>query len=238
VTPVTVLITGANRGIGLEHARHFAARRFQVLACCRQPAEATELETVRRRFPDQVQVLALDVTDEVDVMRLAATLANTPIDILINNAGTYGPEGAPDGMAYQGLGTMDYGIWRQILEVNLLAPFRLTAALAASLRAGQRKLVVMMSSDLGSIANNTQGHSHAYRTSKAGLNMLTRGIAAEWQDLIIVSMAPGWCRTDLGGEAAVLDPADSVRDQQATFDRLTMDHSGTFIDRFGANVPW
>jgi NAD(P)-dependent dehydrogenase (short-subunit alcohol dehydrogenase family) len=96
----------------------------------------------------------------------------------------------------------------------------------------------MLSSDLGSIGNNRLGHSHAYRTSKAGLNMLTKGIANEWRDLIVVSMAPGWCKTELGGEEAEIDPVDSVRAQLQTFTTLNAGHSGQFLDRFGARVAW
>jgi len=234
----TVLITGANRGIGLEHARQYAVAGWQVLACARRPDQATALLALAKEFPDQLKLLGLDVTDFAAVDALAAELANTRIDVLLNNAGTFGPQGAPEGLAYQSLANMDYDIWRQMLEVNLLAPFRVAVALAGSLRLAERPLLVMMSSDLGSIANNSQGQSHAYRSSKAGLNMLTKGMAVEWQDFIVIAMAPGWCRTDLGGPDAVIDPVDSVRDQQNTFARLGAADSGRFIDRFGSAVDW
>ena len=234
----SVLITGANRGLGLEHARQYAAAGWRVLACARRPDAATELGSLQQEYPGTVSLHALDVTDAGAVEQLAATLAGEPLDILINNAGTFGPQGAPEGLAYQSLDNMDYDIWRQMLEVNLLAPFRLSVALAGSLRLADRPLLAMMSSDLGSITNNAQGNGHAYRTSKAGLNMLTRGIAVEWREIIVVSMAPGWCRTDLGGPDAVVDPVDSVREQQQTFARLTKADSGRFIDRYGETVAW
>jgi NAD(P)-dependent dehydrogenase (short-subunit alcohol dehydrogenase family) len=234
----TVLITGANRGLGLEHSRQFAERGWRVLACARNPDSAAELRALQRAFPARVQLLHLDVTSEGSVKELVRELNGTPIDILLNNAGTYGPMGAPEGMVYQSLASMDYAIWREILEINLLAPFRITVALAPNVRAGQRHVVVMMTSDLGSISNNTLGGSHAYRTSKAGLNMLTKGIANEWRDLIVISMAPGWCQTDLGGTSAPIDPVDSVREQQRVFDSLTAEHSGLCLDRFGKPVAW
>ena len=173
----TVLITGANRGLGLEHSRQFAERGWRVLACARNPDSAAELRALQQAFPARVQLLHLDVTSEGSVKELVRELNGTPIDILLNNAGTYGPLGAPEGMVYQSLASMDYAIWREILEINLLAPFRITVALAPNVRAGQRHVVVMMTSDLGSISNNTLGGSHAYRTSKAGLHILTKGIA-------------------------------------------------------------
>lgn len=234
----TVLITGANRGIGLAHASRYAERDWNVLACARGPVASGPLAELADHHGDRVRILDLDVTREEQVGRLARDLEGVSLDILINNAGTFGPAGAPEGMAYQSLARMDYGIWRQILEVNLLAPFRLTVALLPNLRAAARPLVVMMSSDLGSIANNRQGQSHAYRSSKAGLNMLARGMAMELQDVIVIALAPGWCRTDLGGDEAELDPVESVAAQQATFDRLTPGDSGRFLDRHGAAVPW
>jgi NAD(P)-dependent dehydrogenase (short-subunit alcohol dehydrogenase family) len=234
----TVLITGANRGLGLEHSRQFARRGWQVLACARDPEQAIELHELEQACPGRVELLPLDVTSDASVAELVSRLDGRSIDILLNNAGTYGPLGAPDGMVYQSLASMDYAIWREILEINLLAPFRMTVALAPNVRASQRRIVVMMTSDLGSISSNTLGGSHAYRTSKAGLNMLTKGIANEWRDLVVISMAPGWCQTDLGGTSAPIDPVDSVREQQLVFDQLTAEHSGICLDRFGEPVAW
>jgi len=234
----TVLVTGANRGLGLEYCRQLVASGWRVFAGTRDPDRATDLRYLARDHPELVRVLRLDVVNDTDVQALAEQLRGEPLDMLINNAGTFGPEGSPGGMRYQSLAHMDYEIWRYILEVNLLAPFRVTVALAESLRLASRPVVVMLSSDLGSIGNNRLGQSHAYRTSKAGLNMLTKGIANEWQDLITVAMAPGWCKTELGGEGAEIDPADSVRAQLQTFAALTAAQNGLFIDRFGAPVAW
>lgn len=234
----TVLVTGASRGIGFEHARQFAASGWQVLAAVRSPGSATALAALAQEMPGAVEIVDLLVEDEESVAELARRLAGRTIDVLINNAGTFGPRGAPEGAAYQGVEHMDYDIWRRILEVNLLAPFRISTALVKSLRRAQRPLNVMMSSDLGSIANNRMGQSYAYRTSKAGLNMIAKGMSVDWKDIITVAMAPGWCRTELGGDVAPIDPADSVRDQQQAFGRLTLADSGRFIDRFGQDVAW
>ena len=234
----TALVTGANRGLGLEYCRQLAAGGWRVFATVREPSRTGGLERVAVEYPGRITVVGLDVVSETGTDELVRRLEHVAIHLLINNAGTFGPEGAPGGMRYQSLASMDYGIWRQILEVNLLAPFRLTAALAPSLRLSAHPVVVMLSSDLGSIANNRLGQAHAYRTSKAALNMLTKGIANEWRDVIIISMAPGWCKTDLGGEGAQVEPADSVRAQLLTFEGLNAGHSGQFLDRFGAPVAW
>lgn len=234
----TVLVTGASRGIGLEHCMQYAQRGWQVIACARDPAGAPDLAALAGRHPGRVRLARLDVTAPAQVTALAESLAGAPLDIVINNAGSYGPLGAPAGMAYQGIENMDYAIWREILEVNLLGAFRVAVALQRGLRAGRRRLLVMMSSDLGSIENNRTGQSYAYRSSKAALNMVTRGLAAEWPDIAVVAIAPGWTRTTLGGVAAPLSVAETVADQQALFERLTLAQSGSFLDRFGRPVPW
>jgi NAD(P)-dependent dehydrogenase (short-subunit alcohol dehydrogenase family) len=233
----TVLITGANRGLGLEHARRYAQKGWRVIAGARDPASAVELQRIAATHP-QSRVLSLDVTDHDAVDRAAASLQDTAVDLLLNNAGSYGPQGAPAGMAYQSLTSMDYSIWRDMLEVNLLGAFKVAVAFRDRLAAAERPLLVMMSSGLGSITHNQQGHSYAYRSSKAGLNMLARGMAAEWPDIIVVAMAPGWSRTDLGGPNAPISAGESVAAQQATFDRLSLQDSGRYIDRAGDPVPW
>lgn len=238
MTSSSVLITGANRGLGLEHARRYLARGYRVFAGVRDPGRASAL-TLLPAAPGQLTVIALDVTADTSVAAAAAALRGTVLDVLVNNAGTYGPVGwSAQAKVTQAAGGMDYGLWRQILEVNLLGAFRVAEAFGAGLAAGTRPLHVLMSSDLGSITNNRVGQSHAYRSSKAALNMICKGLAIEWPAVITIAMAPGWCRTALGGDEAPIDPADSVAAQQETFERLTLADSGRFIDRFGATVPW
>ena len=133
---------------------------------------------------------------------------------------------------------MDYVIWRELLEINLLAPFKMAVALRPNLAASEQGLLVMMSTGLASITENLRGGAYAYRSSKVGLNILARGMAAEWRDLIVIAMSPGWCRTDLGGPDAPIDPVDSVRSQQALFARLGPADSGRFVDMDGEAVPW
>ena len=232
-----VLITGANRGIGLEHVCQYAKKGWRVYACARTPDSATALQEKAAAYPELISLHKLDVTDHAAVDALAQELQGVAIDVLLNNAGTFGPQGAPEGMAYQSLTNMDYDIWRTMLEVNTLAPFKVATAFHDHVAASERKLLVMMSSGLGSITDN-QGSSYAYRASKAGLNIITKGMAAEWEDIIVVAMAPGWCRTDLGGALAEIDPADSVRDQQDTYARLSPADSGRYIDMNGETVNW
>ncbi|MEL7029528.1 MAG: SDR family oxidoreductase [Pseudomonadota bacterium] len=236
----TVLITGASRGLGLEHARQFAARGFRVVATCRSRDAPGALGDVARAHGDDVEILDYEAGDLASADRVAAALGGTPIDILINNAGIYGAANFVDGMEAQSLGSIDYENWRNVLQVNLLAPMRLTEALIENIAASERRIVAMMSSDLGSIENNRMGQSYAYRSSKAALNMMTKGLSVNLKErgVIAVSLAPGWCRTDLGGDIAEIDPADSVRGQQAVLDQLTLDDTGRFINWMGQDTPW
>ena len=228
------LITGANRGLGLEYVRQYLDKGWSVIACTRKP-DAPELQSLAG---DRLLIRALDVTDHGAVDALAAELDGRAIDVLVNNAGTSGPKGFPECSEYSGLDNTDYEIWRQILEINLLGAFKVATAFRDHVSASERKVIVNLSSDLGSVAQNTQGNLYNYRSSKAGLNIVTKGMGNEWPDVISIAMAPGWCTTELGGQGAEIDPADSVRDQIRMIDTLTPGHSGRFLNRFGDEVPW
>jgi NAD(P)-dependent dehydrogenase (short-subunit alcohol dehydrogenase family) len=230
----TVMITGANRGLGLEFTRQYLEQGWRVIACTRQPGA----EVLRSLDCDRLSIRELDVTDHTAVDELAEALRDEPIDVLINNAGTSGPQGFPECSAYSGLDNTDYEIWRRILEINLLGAFKVATAFYDHVAKSERRVLINMSSDLGSVTQNTQGDLYNYRSSKAGLNIVTKGFGNEWPDIISIAMAPGWCQTELGGTGAEIDPVDSVRDQIKTINALTREHSGTFINRFGESVPW
>jgi NAD(P)-dependent dehydrogenase (short-subunit alcohol dehydrogenase family) len=230
----TALITGANRGLGLEFARQYIEQGWHVIACTRKP-EAPELHLLNQ---DQRSIHELEVTDHDAVDELAAAFADVPIDVLINNAGTTGPKGAPECMEYSGVDNMDYDIWRDTLEVNLLGAFKVATAFREHLASAENGILLNMSSDLGSMEQNTMGNMYSYRCSKTALNMVTKGLANDCPEFITVSMAPGWCRTELGGVGAEIDPDESVADQIRAIANITQDQSGTFIDRFGQPVAW
>ena len=230
----SVLITGANRGLGLEYARQYNQLGWDVIACTRKP-DSPELRELNQQ---QLRIFMLDVTDHAAIDELSAKLSELAIDILINNAGTTGPRGAPECMEYSGVDNMDYAIWRETLEVNLLGAFKVATAFRPNLASADKGILVNMSSDLGSMTQNTMGNMYSYRSSKTALNMLTKGFANDCPEFITLSMAPGWCRTELGGMDAEIDPAESVADQINTLAKITQDQSGSFIDRFGKPVPW
>lgn len=231
------MITGANRGLGFEYTRQLLERGWDVIACARR-TQSSEFDELAERFGQRLRVRELDVTNHAAIDGLAEELAGEPIDLLINNAGTTGPKGTPECMEYQGLANMDYAIWRDIFEVNVLGLFKVATAFKLNLAASDRGLLINLSSDLGSCAQNTQGNMHSYRASKAAVNIINKGMSIEWPDVICIAMAPGWCRTELGGDAAEIAPDDSVAAQLDTFDKLTADDSGRFINRFGDPVPY
>ena len=234
----TVMVTGANRGIGYEHVAQYARKQWNVIACARQPEKAIELLQLQDKYGANFIIEELEVTNHKQVDDLSQKHSNTTIDILINNAGTGGPEGMPGAMDYQKIDNMDYQIWRDILEVNLLAPFKVATSFHKQISISDKKTLIMMSSDLGSVSQNTFGGLYSYRASKSALNIVAKGMSNEWKDIIVVTLAPGWCRTYLGGAEAEIDPMDSVEDQQKMFESLTESDSGKFLDRFGNEVPW
>lgn len=233
----TALVTGANRGLGYEYARQLLERGWDVIACTRK-REAAALLELAERFGARLRICELDVTDHAAVDRLADELRERPLDLLVNNAGTTGPKGTPECMEYQGLANMDYEIWRDIFEVNVLGLFKVATAFHPHLASADRGLLVNLSSDLGSAAQNTQGNVYSYRASKAAVNIITKGMGNEWRDVISVAMAPGWCKTELGGVGAEIPPEESVAAQLDIFDTLTLEDTGRYINRFGETVPY
>jgi len=221
-----VLITGANRGIGLEFARQYGEAGWQVIGTARKPETATDLRELGAR------VLQLDVTDANSVARLAADLQGQPIDLLINNAGILVNQNV--------LSESDIDAAERTLDVNVLGPMRVTRALLPNLEAGQQKIIVNMSSGLGSIAGNDSGGFYGYRESKAALNMFTRSLGAEKRDegFIVVAMDPGWVQTDMGGPNATLTVAQSVGGMRKVIGSLGAEDTGTYRSHSGTVVPW
>ena len=145
----TVLVTGANRGLGFEHVKQYAEKGWNVIACARNPEKADDLQALKIKYEKHFTIEQLEVIDHPKIEDLAEKYKSTPIDILLNNAGTTGPMGVPGAMEYQKIDSMDYQIWRDILEVNLLSPFKIATAFKEHVSKSEKKILVMMSSDLG-----------------------------------------------------------------------------------------
>lgn len=222
----TILVTGANRGLGLEFAKQLAARGDRVVATVRRADQEAVLRGVAAR------VILADVTSAAGIETMARDLAGETIDVLINNAGVSSESAT---LAKTTPEEMD-----RVFRVNSTAPLMVTRAALPALRAGGRKLVVNISSQLASIANNTGGSSYAYRASKCALNMLTTCLANEFraEGLTFVAMHPGWVKTDMGGPNAPMTPPESVAWMIRTIDGLSLAQSGTFLNYDGKPLPW
>jgi NAD(P)-dependent dehydrogenase (short-subunit alcohol dehydrogenase family) len=223
----TVVITGANRGLGLEFARQYKAAGWKVIGTARTPEKAKDLEALG------VRVMQLDVADAESVAALAKALEGEPVDLLINNAGMANR----DGMDFE---TLDFDAVERVLAVNTIGPMRVTRALLPNLRAGNGKQIVHITSGLGSIEENTGGGYYGYRESKAALNMFNRSLAWNTKDegFTCVVMSPGWVRTDMGGPEANLSPEESITGMRKVIDGLTPDSTGTFQSWDGTIRAW
>lgn len=228
----TVFITGANRGLGLEFARQYAADGWEVLAACRDPERAGALRGAAGPG-GRIEVPKLDVADDDQTRRLAGLLGGRPIDLVINNAGVGGGD-------RQRLSGIDFDAWLRTLAVNALGPLRVTQALLPNVRAGRGRRIVAITSGMGSIANNTSGGSYAYRTSKAALNAAFKSLAIDLRDdgIAVAVLSPGWVRTDMGGPGARLSPAESVADLRRVIESLDLAGSGGFYNHDGSPLPW
>jgi len=234
----TILITGANKGLGLGFATRYAHDGWRVLAACRRPHAATALNALAQTH--DVQVHALDVTDHPTIDALADTLKAEPIDLLLNNAAVQG--GHP-----QKFGHTDYAAWDLAFQTNVMGVMKMCEAFAPHLERGDKKLIVNVSSRTSSIANktkadpdNTKGELHQYRSTKTALNMVSRCMAWELQPrgIAVVLLGPGWVRTDLGGPNARLSVDEAIAACVPTINALTMADTGQFRGHDGSVVPW
>jgi NAD(P)-dependent dehydrogenase (short-subunit alcohol dehydrogenase family) len=229
----SVLVTGANRGLGLEFVRQYAAAGWRVYATCRDPAGAQALRALARQTGERVTVHALDVRDRAGIRVLAAELSGQPVDVLLNNAAIWGS-------VAQDLGQLDDRVWAQVLDVDVLGPVRVTEAFVDHVGASTRRTVVVLSSRLGSIAGNDSGGRYMYRSAKAAANAMVRSLAVDLapRGVICIALSPGWVRTDMGGPAAPVSPEDSVTGMRRVIDGLDLGSTGRFLVYDGSTLPW
>lgn len=227
-----VVITGANRGIGLGLARVYAERGDEVWATARKPAEAKELQALAKSSGGRVHVQEVDVQKSEQVKALATALGDTPVDVVINNAGIASPWNA-------GLADFDEAEALRCFDTNALGAIRVTRALLENLR-GTHGKVVNMTSRMGSIGDNGSGRAYAYRMAKAALNMATRNIAYEVRPFggIAIALHPGWVKTSMGGGGATEDVSETAGRIVKRIDALKAEDSGRFWHAKGEELPW
>ena len=229
----SALITGANRGLGLEFARQYLADGWRVYAACRDPATASELHRLAEQADDKLRILAMDVTDPDSIHAGATELDGQAVDLLLNNAGIIGPRG-------QTVGNIDYRAWVEVLAVNTMGPTRVSEAFVEHVARSDRKLIVTLTSGMGSIADNTSGGSIVYRSSKAAVNMVMRSLAIDLapRGITCVVINPGWVHTDMGGPNATLEPSESISQMRRLIATLGPKQSGKFFNYTGREYPW
>ena len=228
-----VLITGASRGLGFELAKQYAVEGWRVIACCRKPEDAIALKKLAPSARDMISVVAMDVADNDTVRNAALTLKDVVVDILINSAGIAG-------VPQQSTGKIDYASWARVLDVNTMGPLRVLEAFTDNLARSERRLVVTITSGMGSLADNTSGGSIAYRSSKAAVNMVMRSAAIDLapRGITCVLINPGWVKTDMGGPDATLSPQQSVSAMRRLIETLGPNDSGKFYNYDGREYPW
>lgn len=228
-----MLITGANRGLGLEWTRQYAEAGWRVYASCRRPAEAEDLNALGRRN-QRLSVHRLDVTDSEQLRTLQLDLEEARIDVLINNAGVYLDKFMGD------LGGIDYEVWLRSFVVNTLGAVRITEALAGQVAASEKKRVVTISSHMGSIAEIAAPGNYAYRSSKTALNAAMKGLshALAQRGIGVLLLHPGWVKTRMGGPDAPLTPAQSVHGMRTLVESFRPEMSGRFFRYDGTEIPW
>lgn len=237
----TVLITGANRGLGLEFARQYADDGWRVIACARDPAAAAELSDLARASGGRVTVHALDVGDPAQVDSLAQDLDGMPIDVLLNNAGTMGRESfAEKGLATQMFGQSDYDDWLRTLRINVLGPMKMAETFVDNVAASAQKKIVTLTSIVGSIGQSKFGGLYAYRSSKAAANCVMKAMSVDLKQrgIIALPMHPGWVRTEIGGPRGELDVTTSVTGLRKVVAELTPADAGRFLQWDGRELPW
>lgn len=228
----TLLITGANRGIGLELCKQYAEKNWEVHACCRNPKTAKDLNQLADDH-SALTIHALEVTQEDQMNALKNALKNKPIDMLINNAGVHA-------LGASQFGKGDDKAWEEAVAVNLIAPMRMMEHFVENIADSDKKIIASMSSKMGSMDDNGSGGAYAYRATKAALNAVMVSAAHDLRHLDITALIlhPGWVRTDMGGPHGEISAEECGTMLSKILDNCTLEDSGKFFDIDGSTIPW
>mgnify|MGYP003634689590 CR=1 FL=1 len=230
----TVLITGANRGIGLEFVRQYAMDGWRVLACSRDPKKADALNSLATQYSKTIVVHALDVANHQQIEQLSEMLISESIDLLINNAGIY-PSARTDSF-----GNTNYDAWACAFQINTMAPLKMAELFMRQVTRSGMKTIVAITSKMGSVADNSRGGSYVYRSSKSAVNIVVKSLAIDLKasNVTAILLHPGWVRTDMGGPNGLISTEQSVTGMRSVLSNLTLADSGKFFAFDGQIVPW
>ena len=227
-----VLVTGANRGLGLGFVKNYLGKNVNVVSTTRDLKSSKELLALKERFPNNLEIFELDLLKEGAGYTMANFLGDRPIDILINNAGV--------GSTNQHLQAVSPKPWLEVLKVNLIAPLMVTQSIIDNVRKGSDKKIYFLSSQLGSIADNTSGGMYIYRSSKTGLNQVVKSLSVDLkpQGITVVSLHPGWVKTDMGGPKAPVSIDESIKGMIKVIYATDIRDTGRFLNYNGKELPW
>ena len=225
----TIFVTGSNRGLGLEFVKQFESNGFKVIAACRNPRLADNLNSIK----GNIEVVKLDINSGSDFENISTIYKNENIDILINNAGIIG-------LNKKMIGEINYEDWKNVFQTNVLGPTMIVEKLLSQIARSQKKLIVSISSKLGSIEENSGGGQYAYRASKAALNAVNKSLSIDLIDKGITSIviSPGWVKTDMGGQNADITVHDSVTQMRRLIESVTINDTGKFFNFDGDIIKW
>ena len=229
---MSILITGTNRGIGLEFVKHYIKNNEKVIATCRNRNSAKDLLELENTT-NNLSLVELDVSNPNSINNFTSKIAGLPIDTFISNAGVSGPKNIE-------FGNFDAKEWLDVFNVNTIAPLLITQKILKNLRLGKDKKLAFISSKVGSIEDNTSGGMYIYRTSKTALNQVIKSLSIDFKEdnFIVVALHPGWVQTDMGGPNALIDTKTSVKGLIEVIDNLTPKNSGKFYNYDGSPIPW
>lgn len=237
----TALITGANRGLGLEFVRRLSLMGWRVLATCRSPEQAGALRRIAAEPRQSVEVHPLDTADRGSIGALSAVLGDRAVDLLVCNAGASRmKEALTTGIEGQRIQDADDALWLEAFRTNAIGPLRVAAAFADRVAASERRLMVFMCTRMSVAGQNNSGAYYMYRTSKAALNVIVRNLSIELapRGITCVALHPGWVRTDMGGPNADVSPEESVSAMLKILLDAKLSRKVQFLDYRGDTVPW
>ena len=227
-----ILITGANRGLGLGFVKKYIEKNIHLICTTREISGSKELLAYKEKYPDNMEIFELDLLKDNAALTLANFIKDRPIDILINNAGV--------GSSNQHFQAVSLNSWLEVLKVNLIAPLMITQAIIKNVKISSAKKIYFLSSQLGSIEDNNSGGMYIYRSSKSGLNQVVKSLSIDLKayGITVVSLHPGWVKTDMGGANAPVSIDESVEGMVRVIETTDIEDTGKFLNYDGRELPW
>ena len=228
----TILVTGANRGLGIEFVEQYLNDGNEVIATYRNENSSMDLIKMGNERSN-LKLLQLDVSSNKSLNSFAENLGDSQIDIFINNAGVYGPRNSS-------FGNVDEENWIPAIKINAIAPILLTQLIIKNIRSGADKKLIFVTSKMGSIDDNKGGGAYVYRSSKTALNAVVKSLSVDLENegIVVALIHPGWVKTDMGGPNALIDKDTSVRGMTEVISNLDISSTGNFYNYDGSIIPW